>query len=150
VASDFWLSIAHRLLPAGLISLSASPASDSALYNRNHRGWHLTPIQQLSHVPTMLTADEDMHISQFVLERASEGEITNGGAAVVHMDWAHHHEPPAQASVPVPAPAPAQATESEGEQGHRRSRRRRRGGGGGGGPSRGGPQHVRRPPGPQG
>src|SRR5262249_57066216 len=132
VASDFWLSIAHRLLPAGLISLSASPASDSALYNRNHRGWHLTPIQQLSHVPTMLTADEDMHISQFVLERAAEGEITNSGAAVVHMDWAHHHEPPAQASVPVPAPAPAQAAESEGEQGHRRARRRRRRGGCGG------------------
>jgi len=145
VALDILRSIEDRLITDGVMPLIATTAVDVALYILNQKRSHLNDIQQRYHVPIMITAAEDMHISQFVLERAAEGEITNGGAAVVHMDWAHHHEPPAQASVPVPAPAPAQATESEGEQGHRRPRRRRRRGGGGGRYAEGGAEHVRRP-----
>ena len=151
VALDILRSIEDRLITDGVMPLIATTAVDVALYILNQKRSHLNDIQQRYHVPIMITADEDMHISQFVLERAAEGEITNGGAAVVHMDWAHHHEPPAQASesvsvsVPVPAPAPAQAAESEGKQGHRRSKRRRRRGGGGGRHAEGGAEHVRRP-----
>src|SRR6516165_7588015 len=152
VALDILRSIEDRLITDGVMPLIATTAVDVALYILNQKRSHLNDIQQRYHVPIMITADEDMHISQFVLERAAEGEITNGGAAaVVHMDWAHHHEPPAQASesvsvsVPVPAPAPAQAAESEGEQGHRRSKRRRRRGGVGGRHGEGGAEHVRRP-----
>ena len=108
--------------------LVATTAVDVALYILNQKRSHLNDIQQRYQVPIMVNADEDMHISQFVIERVAEGEITNGGGAVVHMDWAHHQEEPAQAA--VPARAPAQAAEAEGEQGHRRSRRRRRRGGG--------------------
>jgi ribonuclease E len=110
------------------VPLVATTAVDVALYILNQKRSHLNDIQQRYRVPIMVTADEDMHISQFVIERAAEGEITNGGGAVVHMDWAHHQEAPAQAA--LPASAPAQAAEAEGEQGHRRSRRRRRRGGG--------------------
>src|SRR6516165_7587810 len=151
VALDILRSIEDRLITDGVMPLITTTAVDVALYILNQKRSHLNDIQQRYHVPIMITADEDMHISQFVLERAAEGEITNGGAAVVHMDWAHHHEPPAQASesvsvsVPVPAPAPAQAAESEGKQGHRRSKRRRRRGGGGGRHGEGGAEHVRRP-----
>src|SRR5262249_2492880 len=127
VALDILRSIEDRLITDGVTPLIATTAVDVALYILNQKRSHLNDIQQRYHLPIMITADEDMHISQFVLERATEGEITNGGAAVVHMDWAHHHEPPAQASVPPPEPAqaaPAQAAEGESEQGHRRSRRR--------------------------
>ncbi|HEY6920013.1 MAG TPA: ribonuclease E/G, partial [Methyloceanibacter sp.] len=147
VALDILRSIEDRLITDGVMPLIATTAVDVALYILNQKRSHLNDIQQRYHVPIMITADEDMHISQFVLERAAEGEITNGGAAVVHMDWAHHHESPAQAS--VPAPAPAQPAESEGDQGHRRSRRRRRRGGGGGRHAEGGAEHVRRPPVPE-
>ncbi|HET7448500.1 MAG TPA: ribonuclease E/G [Methyloceanibacter sp.] len=147
VALDILRSIEDRLITDGVMPLIATTAVDVALYILNQKRSHLNDIQQRYHVPIMITADEDMHISQFVLERAAEGEITNGGAAVVHMDWAHHHEPPAQAS--VPAPTPAQPAESEGDQGHRRSRRRRRRGGGGGRHAEGGAEHVRRPPVPE-
>jgi ribonuclease E len=147
VALDILRSIEDRLITDGVMPLIATTAVDVALYILNQKRPHLNDIQQRYHVPIMITADEDMHISQFVLERAAEGEITNGGAAVVHMDWAHHHEPPAQAS--VPAPAPAQPAENEDDQGHRRSRRRRRRGGGGGRHAEGGAEHVRRPPVPE-
>jgi ribonuclease E len=128
VALDILRSIEDRLITDGVVPLVATTAVDVALYILNQKRAHLNDIQQRYRVPIVVTADEDMHISQFVIERAAEGEITNGGT-VVHMDWAHHHEPPQAAA--LPSPAPAQAAESEGEQGHRRSRRRRRRGGGG-------------------
>jgi ribonuclease E len=128
VALDILRSIEDRLITDGVVPLVATTAVDVALYILNQKRSHLNDIQQRYRVPIMVTADEDMHISQFVIERAAEGEITNGGGAVVHMDWAHHQEAPAQAA--LPASAPAQAAEAEGEQGHRRSRRRRRRGGG--------------------
>jgi ribonuclease E len=128
VALDILRSIEDRLITDGVVPLVATTAVDVALYILNQKRSHLNDIQQRYQVPIMVTADEDMHISQFVIERAAEGEITNGGGAVVHMDWAHHQESLAQAA--VPAPAPVQSAEAEGEQGHRRSRRRRRRGGG--------------------
>src|SRR6188474_1457235 len=128
VALDILRSIEDRLITDGVVPLVATTAVDVALYILNQKRSHLNDIQQRYQVPIMVNADEDMHISQFVIERAAEGEITNGGGAVVHMDWAHHQEEPAQAAVPVRAPA--QAAEAEGEQGHRQSRRRRRRGGG--------------------
>ena len=128
VALDILRSIEDRLITDGVVPLVATTAVDVALYILNQKRAHLNDIQQRYRIPITVTADEDMHVSQFVIERAAEGEIANGGAAVVHMDWAHHHEAPAATG--APAPAPVRAPEGEGEQGHRRSRRRRRRGGG--------------------
>jgi ribonuclease E len=128
VALDILRSIEDRLITDGVVPLIATTAVDVALYILNQKRSHLNDIQQRYRIPIVVTADEDMHVSQFVIERAAEGEITNGGTAVVHMDWAHHQEAPAAPA--LPAPAPAQATETESDQGHRRSRRRRRRGGG--------------------
>jgi ribonuclease E len=128
VALDILRSIEDRLITDGVVPLIATTAVDVALYILNQKRAHLNDIQQRYRIPIVVTADEDMHVSQFVIERAAEGEITNGGTAVVHMDWAHHQEAPAAPA--LPATAPAQATQTEGDQGHRRSRRRRRRGGG--------------------
>jgi ribonuclease E len=121
VALDILRSIEDRLITDGTVPLVATTAVEVALYILNQKRLHLNDIQQRYRTPITVTADEDMHISQFVIERAADGEIANGGGVVVHMDWAHHQETPA-----APA-APAAANEDEGDQSHRRSRRRRRG-----------------------
>jgi ribonuclease E len=120
VALDILRSIEDRLITDGTVPLVATTAVEVALYILNQKRLHLNDIQQRYRTPITVTADEDMHISQFVIERAADGEIANGGGVVVHMDWAHHQETPA-------APAAAPANEDEGEQSRRRSRRRRRG-----------------------
>src|SRR4029079_6788002 len=120
--------IEDRLITDGVAPLVANTAVDGALSILNQKRSHLNDIPQRYQLPIMVNADEDMHISQFVIERVAEGEITNGGGAVVHMDWAHHQEEAAPAA--LHARAPAQAAEAEGEHGHRRSRRKRRRGGG--------------------
>jgi ribonuclease E len=117
VSLDILRSIEDRLITDGVVPLVATTAVEVALYILNQKRAHLNDIQQRYQTPIVVTADEDMHISQFVIERAAEGEIANGGGVVVHMDWAHHPEAP---------PAPP-AAEAEGEQERRRSRRRRRG-----------------------
>jgi ribonuclease E len=128
VALDILRSIEDRLITDGVVPLVATTAVDVALYILNQKRAHLNDIQQRYRIPITVTADEDMHISQFVIERAAEGEVANGGGVVVHMDWAHHPEAvPASASAPVPAPERARAPEGEGDQARRRSRRRRRG-----------------------
>ena len=116
VALDILRSIEDRLITDGVMPLAATTAVDVALYILNQKRLHLNDIQQRYRVPITVNADEDMHISQFVIERAAEGEIANGPAAV-HMDWAHHHEEPSP---------PAAAAETEAEQPRSRSRRRRR------------------------
>ena len=63
-------------------------------------------------VPITITADKELHISQFVIERGAEGALIDGESTVVQMDWAHHG---ADAS-----------GEAEGDTGKRRPRRRRR------------------------
>jgi ribonuclease E len=123
VALDILRSVEDRLITDGVVPLVATTAVDVALYILNQKRAHLNDIQQRYRIPITVTADEDMHVSQFVIERAAEGEIANGGAAVVHMDWAHHQEPPA----PTPSAIDAKpAAEGETEQGRQRSRRRRR------------------------
>jgi ribonuclease E len=116
VALDILRSIEDRLITDGVVPLAATTAVDVALYILNQKRLHLNDIQQRYRVPITVNADEDMHISQFVIERAAEGEIANGSAAV-HMDWAHHEETP---------PATPTAAETEAEQPRSRSRRRRR------------------------
>jgi ribonuclease E len=124
VSLDILRSIEDRLITDGVVPLVATTAVDVALYILNQKRAHLNDIQQRYQIPITVTADENMHISQFVIERAAEGEVANGGGVVVHMDWAHHPE-----AIPAPAsaPAPARAPEGEGDQARRRSRRRRRG-----------------------
>ena len=92
VALDILRSIEDRLITDGVVPLVATTAVDVALYILNQKRAHLNDIQLRYRIPITVTADENMHVSQFVIERAAEGEIANGGGAVVHMDWAHHNE----------------------------------------------------------
>ena len=146
VALDILRSVEDRLITDGVVPLVTTTAVEVALYILNQKRAHLNDIQQRYRIPITVTADEDMHVSQFVIERAAEGEIANGGVAVVHMDWAHHQEAPAGADAGASAapPAPAPATETEGEEGERRPRRRRRRGGGGGRSQEGSAEQPRR------
>ena len=128
VALDILRSIEDRLITDGVVPLVATTAVDVALYILNQKRAHLNDIQQRYRVPITVTADENMHVSQFVIERGAEGAVIGGESSVVHMDWAHHREEPqeepdresAQTEDSVPA------SESEGDQAPRRSRRRRR------------------------
>jgi ribonuclease E len=99
-----------------VVPLVATTAVDVALYILNQKRSHLKDIEQRYRIPITVTADENLHVSQFVIERSAESEIGAGESAVVQMDWAHHQ----------PSPAPTTPAESEGEQARRRSRRRRR------------------------
>jgi ribonuclease E len=126
VALDILRSIEDRLITDGVVPLVATTAVDVALYILNQKRAHLNDIQMRYRIPITVTADENMHVSQFVIERAAEGEIADGGGTVVHMDWAHHHEaPPTVLAAPAPA-AHSHAVEGDGEQRGQRSRRRRR------------------------
>jgi ribonuclease E len=116
VALDILRSIEDRLITDGVMPLVATTAVDVALYILNQKRAHLKDIEARYQVPITVTADKEMHISQFVIERAAEGALVDGESTVVQMDWAHH-----------PEEAPPQAAEAEGEPGKRRSRRRRRG-----------------------
>ncbi len=131
VSLDILRSVEDRLITDGVVPLVATTAVDVALYILNQKRAHLNDIQQRYRVPITVTADEDMHISQFVIERAAAGEIANGLGAVVHMDWAHHHDTPdadaeAEAAPAAPAPATAAVEGETAEQARHRSRRRRR------------------------
>jgi ribonuclease E len=129
VALDILRSVEDRLITDGVVPLVATTAVDVALYILNQKRAHLKDIEARYQVPVTVTADKELHVSQFVIERAVEGAHLNGESAVVHMDWAHHREE-----------APAPAAEAEGEQGKRRSRRRRRGRGRGEADERGAQQ----------
>ncbi len=119
VALDVLRSLEDRLITDGVVPLVATTAVDVALYILNQKRSHLKDIEQRYRIPITVTADENLHVSQFVIERSAESEIGIGESAVVQMDWAHHHQQQQQA----PAPAPAEA---DSEQNRRRSRRRRR------------------------
>jgi ribonuclease E len=132
VALDILRSIEDRLITDGVVPLVATTAVDVALYILNQKRAHLNDIQQRYRIPITVTADEDMHVSQFVIERAAEGEVANGGGPVIHMDWAHHHEqPPVPAETGAPAAAEAEGSEQPRQRSRRRRRRGRRGEGGG-------------------
>jgi ribonuclease E len=116
VALDVLRSLEDRLITDGVLPLVATTAVDVALYILNQKRSHLKDIEQRYRIPITVTADDNLHVSQFVIERSAESEIGAGESAVVQMDWAHHQ----------PLPAPAAPAEGDGEQGRRRSRRRRR------------------------
>ena len=116
VALDVLRSLEDRLITDGVVPLVATTAVDVALYILNQKRSHLKDIEQRYRIPITVTADENLHVSQFVIERSAESEIGAGESTVVQMDWAHHQ----------PSPAPAAPAESEGDQARRRSRRRRR------------------------
>jgi ribonuclease E len=118
VALDVLRSLEDRLITDGVVPLVATTAVDVALYILNQKRSHLKDIEQRYRIPITVTADENLHVSQFVIERSAESEIGGGETPVVQMDWAHHH--------PAPAPAPAASAEGDAEQAKRRSRRRRR------------------------
>jgi ribonuclease E len=120
VALDVLRSLEDRLITDGVMPLVATTAVDVALYILNQKRAHLKDIEQRYRIPITVTADEEMHVSQFSIERSAETEFSIGDGAAVHMDWAHHHPTPEE------PPEPAVAAEAEGEQGKRRSRRRRR------------------------
>jgi ribonuclease E len=112
-----------------VVPLVATTAVDVALYILNQKRLHLNDIQQRYRVPITVTADEDMHISQYVIERGAEGAVIDGESAVVHMDWAHHREDTHRDEPhreDTRREESRTAGEPEGEQSRRRSRRRRR------------------------
>jgi ribonuclease E len=126
VALDILRSIEDRLITDGVVPLVATTAVEVALYILNQKRSHLKDIEARYRIPITVTADEDMHISQFVIERGAEGAILDGESTVVHMDWAHHREGPAPAAAASPALPPAQVAREEGEGEQRRGRGRRR------------------------
>jgi ribonuclease E len=128
VALDILRSIEDRLITDGVVPLVATTAVEVALYILNQKRAHLKDIEARYRVPITVTADKDMHISQFVIERGPEGAVLEGESQVVHMDWAHHRDLAADGTQ-APAPhvhQPAATGEGEGEQRGRRGRRRRR------------------------
>ncbi len=131
VALDILRSIEDRLITDGVVPLVATTAVDVALYILNQKRAHLNDIQQRYRVPITVTADENMHVSQFVIERGAEGAVIGGESSVVHMDWVHHREEPHEHEEPPHRESArtedtAEGSESEGDQARRRSRRRRR------------------------
>ena len=116
VALDILRSAEDRLITDGVVPLVATTAVDVAIYILNQKRAHLRDIEDRYQISVTITADKDMHISQYGIERAAEGSLSDGDSSVIQMDWAHHRDG-------TPA---APADEAEGEQGKRRSRRRRR------------------------
>jgi ribonuclease E len=125
VALDILRSIEDRLITDGVVALVATTAVEVALYILNQKRAHLKDIEARYHIPITVTADEDMHISQFVIERGSEGAAIDGESTVVHMDWAHHRDTPASEAA-APHEAHEGVKEGDGEPKSRRGRRRRR------------------------
>jgi ribonuclease E len=113
VALDVLRSLEDRLITDGVVPLVATTAVDVALYILNQKRSHLKDIEQRYRIPITVTADENLHVSQFLIERSAESEIGSGENAIVQMDWVHHHPTP-----------PADADPEQ--QGRRRPRRRRR------------------------
>ncbi len=119
IALDVLRSLEDRLITDGVIPLVATTSVEVALYILNQKRSHLKDIEQRYRIPITVTADENLHVSQFIIERSTEIELGAGESAVVQMDWAHHQPGTANG-------AAAPAAESESEQARRRSRRRRR------------------------
>jgi ribonuclease E len=124
IALDVLRSLEDRLITDGVIPLVATTSVEVALYILNQKRSHLKDIEQRYQIPITVTADENLHVSQFIIERSTEIESGAGESHVVQMDWAHHQPGTANA---------APAAETESEQARRRSRRRRR--------KRRGPEH---------
>jgi ribonuclease E len=117
IALDVLRSLEDRLITDGVIPLVATTSVEVALYILNQKRSHLKDIEQRYQIPITVTADEDLHVSQFIIERSTEIESGAGESPVVQMDWAHHQPGTANGTA---------AVETESEQARRRSRRRRR------------------------
>lgn len=115
VALDILRSAEDRLITDGAMPMVATTAVDVALYILNQKRAHLRDIEGRYKVPITVTADKELHISQFVIERSTDGVQLDGESAVVQMDWAHHNE----------SEGASDTTESDTSK--RRPRRRRRG-----------------------
>ena len=115
VALDILRSVEDRLITDGAMPMVATTAVDVALYILNQKRTHLKDIEGRYKVPITVTADKELHISQFVIERATDGAHLDGESAVVQMDWAHHREDESASGA------------ADSETGKRRPRRRRRG-----------------------
>jgi ribonuclease E len=100
-------------LTDGVMPLVATTSIDVALYMLNQKRSHLRDIEQRYQVSIQVTADEELHVSQFLIERATETELLDVGTQVVQMDASHPS-------------APEPGVEAEADDGPRRSRRRRR------------------------
>ena len=122
IALDVLRSLEDRLITDGVMPLVATTAVDVALYILNQKRAHLKDIEQRYQIPITVTADENLHVSQFTIERSSAAEAGSGESSVVQMDWAHHEAPPAAASATGTA-----ETEEQNRQRSKRRRRKRRG-----------------------
>ena len=78
VALDVLRSLEDRLITDGVVPLVATTAVDVALYILNQKRSHLKDIEQRYRIPITVTADENLHVSQFVIERSAESEIGAG------------------------------------------------------------------------
>ncbi|MGB6969612.1 MAG: ribonuclease E/G, partial [Methyloceanibacter sp.] len=121
IALDVLRSLEDRLITDGVTPLVATTAVDVALYILNQKRAHLKDIEQRYQIPITVTADENLHVSQFMIERSSAAEAGSGESSVVQMDWAHHQAPP-----PAATTTATTATVETEEQNRTRSRRRRR------------------------
>jgi ribonuclease E len=131
VALDVLRSLEDRLLTEGVMPLTATTSVEVALYILNHKRAHLKDIEMRYRSPIMVTADEELHVSQFTIERMAADMLSDDGT-VVQMDWAHHREPDkaeAQAAAEIEAEPEVEVqaeADADAEQGQKRSRRRRR------------------------
>ncbi len=115
VALDILRAIEDRLITDGPIAMVSTTAVDVALYILNQKRAHLKDIESRYRVPITVVADKELHISQFVIERSTDGAQLDAESEVVQMDWAHHRE------------GNGASGGTDGETGKRRPRRRRRG-----------------------
>ena len=100
VALDVLRSLEDRLITDGVMPLVATTAVDVALYILNQKRAHLKDIELRYRIPITVTADEDLHISQFVIERSAESEFSLGEARGRAMHWAPSPPAPGNGDFP--------------------------------------------------
>ena len=78
IALDVLRSLEDRLITDGVIPLVATTSVEVALYILNQKRSHLKDIEQRYQIPITVTADENLHVSQFIIERSTEIEFGRG------------------------------------------------------------------------
>ena len=127
VALDILRSIEDRLITDGVVPLVATTAVEVALYILNQKRAHLKDIEPRYRIPITVTADEDMHISQFVIERGAEGAVHRWREHSGAYGLGASSEGPAPAAEPpCTAASPGCCGRGRRRAGSRRGRRRRR------------------------
>ena len=117
-------ALEDRLITDGAVPLVATTRVDVALYILNNKRAHLNDIEQRYRIPITVTADENMHVSQFVIERRRRGRDRQWR----RERWCRWTGPIMTRPQPLRlgAPAPPSQPKRKAEQKGRRSRRRRR------------------------